>query len=207
MADKKKKSMAYPVIFMLVLTGILTLALAFINQKAEPKIEFNKDIELKQKILYVFDVVPEDATPENIDKTFNELVTEADKQFNDKPVYLLKENGEDKAYAVPFTGPGLWGSIEGYLGINKDMKTVTGIEFIKQDETPGLGGRIAEPEYKEQYRSLDISNPVGGEIVINKPAEGGNVDAIAGATQTSSFVTKMLNKDIQDFINSWGGNQ
>ena len=84
MADKKKKSMAYPVIFMLVLTGILTLALAFINQKAEPKIEFNKDIELKQKILYVFDVVPEDATPENIDKTFNELVTEADKQFNDK---------------------------------------------------------------------------------------------------------------------------
>lgn len=207
MTEKKKKSMAYPVVFMLVLTGVLTLALAFINQKAEPIIEFNQEVELKQKILYVFNILPEGASPEEVNEIFDEKVVDLDKPFNDRAVYALKEDNNEVAYAVPISGPGLWGSIEAYLGVSKDMKIVTGIEFIKQEETPGLGGRISEADYKNQYRELDISNPVGNEIIINRPAEGGNVDAIAGATQTSSFVTKMLNTDVQEFINSWGGNQ
>ncbi|NMB15255.1 MAG: NADH:quinone oxidoreductase, partial [Gallicola sp.] len=37
------------------------------------------------------------------------------------------------------------------------------------------------------------------------PADGGNVDAIAGATQTSTFVINMLNEDITEFIKSKGG--
>ena len=86
----------------------------------------------------------------------------------------------------------------------KDMKKLVGIEFIKQDETPGLGGRITEDEYKNQYRDLDISKPVEGKIVINKPANGGNIDAISGATQTSTFVVNMINEDVNEFIKNGG---
>lgn len=45
----KKKSVVYPVIFMLGLTLVLTLALALLNHVTTPTIEFNQDIELKQK--------------------------------------------------------------------------------------------------------------------------------------------------------------
>ena len=199
----KKKNMVYPVIFMIILTGVLTLILAFVNEISLPMIEFNAEIELKQKILSVFDILPDNSTPEEIDTIFNENISED--MFNDSPLYILSENGEEIAYAVPFNGPGLWGSIYGYLGLKSDLKTVTGIEFIKQEETPGLGGRIGEPFYRDQFRGLDISNASNGEIFINRPAPGGNVDAISGATQTSTFVTNMLNKDITSFIDSRGG--
>ena len=199
----KKKNMLYPVVFMIILAGALTMILALINGVTLPVIEFNQEIELKQKILSVFDILPEEAAPEEIDKIFSENLTE--EEFEGETVYVLEENGTPAAYAAPFNGPGLWGSIEGYMGVTSDLQNVTGIEFIKQDETPGLGGRISEPEYKEQYRDLDISNPATGNLFVSRPAEGGNVDAIAGATQTSTFVINMLNEDIAKFIESRGG--
>ncbi|MDU6599364.1 FMN-binding protein, partial [Finegoldia magna] len=177
-------------------------ALALLNQVTTPTVKFNQDIELKHKILNVFNILPKDISPSNIDKTFKDNVTEEDYKGN--KLYILKQDGEEKAYAVPVNGPGLWGSISGYVGITKDMKKLVGIEFIKQDETPGLGGRITEDEYKNQYRDLDISKPVDGKIVINKPANGGNIDAISGATQTSTFVVNMINEDVNEFIKNGG---
>lgn len=199
----KKKGMLFPVVFMIILTGVLTMILAFINGVTLPVIEFNQEIELKQKILTVFDILPEEASAEDVDKIFSENITE--EEFENKTIYILEENGTPAAYAAPFDGPGLWGSIEGYMGVTSDLNKVTGIEFIKQDETPGLGGRISEPAYKEQFRNLEISDPASGELFINRPAAGGNVDAIAGATQTSTFVINMLNEDIAKFIESRGG--
>ncbi len=198
----KKKSVVYPVVFMLVLSLVLTLALAFLNQITTPTVEFNQDIELKQKILNVFNILPKDTSASNIDKTFKDNVKE--EEYKGKKLYVLEQNGETQAYAVPIDGPGLWGSITGYVGISKDMKKIVGIEFISQSETPGLGGRITEDSYKEQYRNLDISNPVDGKIVINKPANGGNIDAISGATQTSTFVVNMINEDVSEFIENGG---
>ncbi|WP_297810301.1 FMN-binding protein [uncultured Finegoldia sp.] len=198
----KKKSVVYPVLFMLGLTLVLTLALALLNQVTTPTVKFNQDIELKHKILNVFNILPKDTSASNIDKTFKDNVVEED--YKDSKLYILKQNGEEKSYAVPVNGPGLWGSISGYVGITKDMKKIVGIEFIKQEETPGLGGRITEDEYKNQYRGLDISNPVDGKIVINRPANGGNIDAISGATQTSTFVVNMINEDVNEFIKNGG---
>lgn len=200
---KKKKSLLYPAIFMLVLSLVLTAILAAINAYTTPIVEFNSEIEQKTKILSVFDIDPGSTDPDVIDKVFNENVVED--QYDGKPLYLYQKNGETLAYGVPFDGPGLWGGIEGYVGLNADLKTVTGIEFIKQEETPGLGGRIEEPPYKNQFRNLDISAPTGDRYVINRPQEGGNIDAISGATQTSTFVQNMINEDVKAFIDSRGG--
>lgn len=199
----KKKSVAYPIVFMLILSAVLVFVLAFINKLTTPKIEFNSEIELKSKILYVFDIPVDSENPEEIDKVFNENIEEKD--YEDTKYYVYKKGDEVEAYAVPIEGPGLWGTITGYIGVNKDFTETTGIEFIKQDETPGLGGRISEAPYKEQYRGIDISTPTDGKYVINKPANGGNIDAIAGATQTSTFVTDMINDDLQTFIEKEGG--
>lgn len=194
----KEKSPIYPVIFILILTVILTTILAFLDQVTEPVIAFNQELELKEKILNVFDLYDENMDDEEVNSYFDEHVRE--EEYKDEVLYILEENGEATAYAVPFEGPGLWGSIKGYLGLRADLEEITGVEFIKQDETPGLGGRISEAPYKEQYRGLAVENPEDGAIVINKPAPGGNIDAIAGATQTSTFVTNMINEDVTAFI-------
>lgn len=195
---KKKKSIAYPVVFMFALALILTLALAFLNEVTAPVVEFNQDIELKKKILNVFDILPSDADAATIDKVFKDNVVSED--YDGKNLYIYKSGEETLAYAVPINGPGLWGSISGYIGVTNDLTKTTGLEFIKQDETPGLGGRITEGAYKNQFRGLDISNYTDKNIVINRPASGGNIDAISGATQTSTFVVNMINEDLDEFI-------
>lgn len=199
----KKKSFVYPVVFMVLVTAVFTLVLSFLNQTSKAAIELNKKVELHRKILYVFDMYDETDSVEEVSKKFEENIEEK-KYKEDKIVYVLKEGNETKAYAVPFDGPGLWGSIDGYIGVDKDLKHLTGIEFINQSETPGLGGRIGEAPYKEQFRNVDITNKVGDEIIVNRPAPGGNIDAIAGATQTSTFVKNMLNQDLIEFISGGG---
>ena len=40
-----------------------------------------------------------------------------------------------------------------------------------------------------------------------RPAQGGNIDAISGATQTSTYVENMVNEDLGAFIEDMKGGQ
>ncbi len=203
--EKKKQSFLYPAIFMIVLSAILTFALAFLNEQTKPVVAMNQEVELQSKILYVFDIDTPSDDPEEISRVFEENVEE--EEYNGQSLYKHVENGETVAYAVPFDGPGLWGSIDGYVGVTEDLTTTTGIEFITQSETPGLGGRIGEEPYKSQFRGIDISNPQGDRLIVARPAQGGNIDAISGATQTSTYVENMVNEDLGAFIEDMKGGQ
>lgn len=194
----KDKSFIKPVIFMALLTLIFAGSLAGVNYVTEERVQFNQDAELRRKILNVFDLMPENPTDENIEQVFNEKVVE--KEVGGRPGFAYQENGEDVGYALQVDGSGLWGTIVGYLGINKDFTETLGIDFIKQSETPGLGGRIEEPWYKEQFRGIVIEPSEDGRYLINNPAPGGNIDAISGATQTSNSVLNLVNDDLHTFL-------
>lgn len=199
----KKKSFVYPIIFMSAITAVFTFVLAYLNHSTADKIEFLQDTELRKKILYVFDIPVASDAPEDIESVFNEHVQE-DNSYN-PPVFYTMENGEITGYAIPAEGAGLWGSIDAYIGISSDYTKILGLEFIRHSETPGLGGRISELDFLEQFRGLDISSTVGEDYIIYNPAAGGNVDAIAGATLTSKSVSNLLNIDINNFINERRG--
>ncbi len=193
-----KKSFLYPIIFMSIITALFTFVLAFMDYSTADQIAFLQETELREKILYIFNIEADTEDPEEIDKIFkdNIEVEEIDGQRH----FALVENGETTAYAFPVGGSGLWGSVEGYVGISSDYSKLTGVEFTEHSETPGLGGRIDEEEFKVQFRDLDVSNVEGQDYIIYRPANGGNVDAITGATLTSKSVSDFLNKDIADFI-------
>lgn len=193
-----KKSFSYPILFMAVITAIFTFVLAFLNYSTADKIAFLQDTELKRKILYVFDIPIPSENPEDIAKVFDENVEE--EIVDGERIFFVKENDEIKGYAVPVGGPGLWGGIEGYVGISADFTHILGLDFTEHSETPGLGGRISEDEYKEQFRDLDLSQGQDGNYIIYRPAPGGNIDAITGATLTSKSVSNFLNEDIYRFI-------
>lgn len=194
-----KKSFIYPIIFMSLVTAIFVSVLAFLETSTAEQVEFLASTELQRKILYVFDIPVESDDPEDIDKQFNERI-ETKEVEDDETLYLLEENGQVEAVAFPVGGAGLWGSIEGYAGVNADYTELLGIEFISHSETPGLGGRISEDWFKEQFRGIDLTDKNKDDYIIYTPSSGGNVDAITGATLTSQSVREFLNKDIEKFI-------
>ena len=200
-----KKSFAYPIIFMALLTAIFTLILSYLNYSTADKIALLQGADLQKKILYVFDIdLPSDEA-EDIKKVFDEKIES--EEIDDEIIYTFKENGEVQGYAFPATGPGLWGTINAYVGITADYSEILGLEFITQDETPGLGGRITEDWYKEQFRGIDLTDKTDYNYVVYKPASDGNVDAIAGATLTSKSVSNLVNKDMYNFIKERKGGQ
>lgn len=198
-----KKSFAYPVIFMALLTAVFTFVLAYLDYSTAEKIATLQEIELQQKILYVFDIDVPSTNPEDINKVFKENIET--EEIEGKKYFSRLENGEVTGYAIPVGGPGLWGLIDAYIGVSSDYSKILGIEFISHSETPGLGGRISEEGYKEQFRGIDISNINDDNYIIYRPAPGGNIDAIAGATLTSKSVSKFLNEDLSTFIKEKGG--
>lgn len=192
-----KNSFIYPIIFMALVTAIFITVLAGLNYVTADTIAFNQQNQLRQKILYIFDILPEGGMEKDIERVFNESVIE--KEWGDLKGYALVEGGQEIGYAVPINGAGLWGSITGYVGLNKDYTEIIGIEFVTQSETPGLGGRISENSYKDQYRGIDISGKTDN-FIISSPQPDSNVDAIAGATQTSAAVVKIVNENIKLFF-------
>lgn len=192
-----KKSFAYPIIFMSLVTAIYAFFLAFLNYSTAEQIEFLANTDLQEKILYVFDIPLESKDPQKIDRQFEERIES--KELDGEKVYFLEDSGEIEAYAFPIGGAGLWGSIEGYVGVSADYSKLIGIEFTSHSETPGLGGRIDEEWFKEQFRGIDLEDSQD-DYIIYTPAAGGNVDAITGATLTSQSVREFVNEDIQKFI-------
>ena len=184
-----KKSFAYPIIFMSLLTAIFTLVLSYLNYSTAEKIQAIQGADLQKKILYVFDIDTSSDEVEDIRRVFDEKIVA--EEIDNEIIYTFKEGNE----------------VKGYVGISKDYSQLLGLEFISQDETPGLGGRITEDWFKEQFRGIDVTNSQEANYVVYRPASNGNVDAIAGATLTSKSVSNLINEDMYNFIKERKGGQ
>lgn len=196
---RKKKAVLYPVLFMMAITAAYTLALALINEVTIGIIQEQEATRQKQTILYVLGLeVPED--PAAVRETFDRLIQP------EKNYFKAVEGDQTLGYAFPIEGPGLWGRMSGYAAVDAEGTNLLGMDLPVQNETPGLGGRITEAWFKEQFRNIPLKDS-GEDSFIFKPAPEGNVDAITGATQTSEFVRKLLNEDTGSFIKQLkGGN-
>ncbi len=110
------------------------------------------------------------------------------------------ENAGVQIVAYPFAGPGLWGPVKGFLAMNMDKETITGITFYQQEETPGLGGEIASKAFRQQFVGKTIRDIKGNPGILIKSNGGkalNGVDAITGATMTCDKVQTMLNDVIK----------
>ena len=112
--------------------------------------------------------------------------------------------GEPK-FVLKLKGAGLWGGIGGYLALDKDLNTIYGANFNHESETPGLGALIVELPFRQQFEGKHIRN-AEGEIVsvavlkAGTTAEGQEqVDALSGATITSTGVSDMLRTNLGEY--------
>lgn len=72
--------------------------------------------------------------------------------------------------------------------------TLTGLEILGQNETPGLGNRIAEPDFRRSFigRGLD-------DYRWRVRKDGGDFDQISGATISSRAVVESLATGLQRY--------
>ena len=109
--------------------------------------------------------------------------------------YVLLEGGKAVAFAVPLDGKGYWDRIKGFIGIASDRRTVTGISFYEQKETPGLGAEIVQPPFRSQFvgkRVAEGASPIG-ILQVGSALGPSQVHAVTGATQTSTRLEKIIN--------------
>ena len=115
-------------------------------------------------------------------------------------IYILRDEigGIDKL-VLPIRGYGLWGTLYGYISIEDDFNTVSGIEFYDHKETPGLGAEVDNPKWKAQWKGKKIykDNKVNLAVIKGKVEAGDSestykIDGLSGATITSRGVTNMV---------------
>jgi Na+-transporting NADH:ubiquinone oxidoreductase subunit C len=180
------------IVFILVLGSILTTALVAINAYTTPIIEKNEEITLKTSVLKALGITYEEENVADIEETFEGQVEKREKQG---VTYYVSTEGD---YAFPFEGSGLWGPIRGILALEPDLETINKITIIHQEETPGLGSRIADEEYLEKLEAKEFAPRL--ELTGEGKAEDVNeVDGITGATLSCDAFIKILNSEYESY--------
>ncbi len=181
----------YPVLFMVVLTVVFISVVSGIYLTTKDRVLLNESIFQKKAVLYAAGIeFPEDNSQE-IQAIYEERVTEVDGEADQPDYFRVELPSGNTGYAVYVRGAGLWGEIVSIFGFQPDLKTFTGVEFVEQNETPGLGARITEQWYKEQFRGKKGPFELVEEGASDEPNE---LDAITGASRTSEAVLKIANK-------------
>ena len=115
-------------------------------------------------------------------------------------VYLVWEQGSLKRIILPMHGAGMWSMIYGYLALEGDFRTIAGVSFYEQNETPGLGDQITRNYWQAQWQGKRLFDDTGellfhvadGPVTPGSPASAYQVDALTGATVTANAVTALV---------------
>ena len=113
--------------------------------------------------------------------------------------YEVVEDGKTTMIILPIYGKGLWSTMKGFLALDADGTTVRGLTYYEQAETPGLGGEVENPRWKQLWQGRKAFGDDGAvKIAVIKGPAGNpesdphHVDGLSGATITSRGVTNML---------------
>lgn len=110
------------------------------------------------------------------------------------PVYVARLGGELHRVVLPIHGRGMWSVIYGYLALQPDLSTVADIVIFRHGETPGIGDRIQQPEWRARWRGKRVYDDDGRvRIRVVAGAAGPHeVDVISGASVTSEAVGELV---------------
>lgn len=209
-----KNSNTYIIIYSTVMVVVVATLLAVASLALKSRQDANILNEKKQAIL---------ASLSMADQNYDECITayvvngDGEKVEGKDPLQLLFDlptafeqqtlpvfEAQDGRIVVPVSGTGLWGPLWGYVALEQDMNTVSGVVLDHAGETPGLGAEVATPKHQAMYKGKTLFE--GDEFVSITLRKGGakdeahEVDAISGGTKTSDGVTDMLKKSLGAYL-------
>ena len=196
----------YPIIYMFVVTAAFSSIVIGFTGLTRPRVDANAALAFERAIVSVLPPLHDpDMSSLDIHRTFTEQVSEPDTTSGG--AYTFKQGGQIAGYALPISGQGFWAPIEGVIGIDADRKTITGIAFYEQKETPGLGAEIAQPAFQNQFKGKVFSS-AEKPVTFRRPGEDvgpSEVHAVTGATQTSTRLEKIINESVRTWQSAMSG--
>lgn len=108
-------------------------------------------------------------------------------------------SGAVMGYVFTTTAKSYGGEISVMVGIKADG-TVSGVELLSINDTPGLGMNAKNPDFLEQF----VGKIKGIAVNKNNPAEN-EIKALTGATVTSKAVTAAVNTALDYYTEIAGG--
>ena len=201
----KKDSILYTVVFSFIVTFLFVFLLAVANESTSGIVQRNQELARQKAVLSAM------AVPFKTDEEVRTLYGSIE-IVEKEGVKLFKGTQAGKpVYAKEFSGSGLWGTITGILAVDESVSQIVGIQIVSHNETPGLGGRVADPWFKEQFRGLKVKN---GKIQVTYGSEAGSgkankeegiADGITGASRTSQSMDTILNSELSVLKKLLGG--
>ena len=227
-APAKKKGLdtgsnVYTIVYASVMVIIVAFLLAFVSSVLKPAQEANVENDTNGQILTSlnidikadgFNVAKEFENVQDMLWNGTELVPYEGKflsaygsaiKAGELHVFVAEVGGETK-YVLPVTGRGLWGGLWGYIALNADKKTVFGTYFYHTSETAGLGARIGERWFQEQFNGKplfagdDTQNIALSVVKAGASKAETEVDGVTGATLTSDGVSAMVKDGLTVYI-------
>ncbi|MBD3316965.1 MAG: FMN-binding protein [Chitinivibrionales bacterium] len=197
-----------------VVALIAGMAIAFTHSKTADKIELRQQEARTEALRAVF--------PEGVEIEAREGSSPLPESY-----WVAEQNGETVGYAFQASSRGYSSMIEVMVGISPEG-TILGLTILSQNETPGLGTRVAEivsdkylwnglgapkegekPWFTEQFAGLDATR----DIEISKTREwhkasakerralkeNNAITAITGATVSTKAIAAAVEKDVSRY--------
>lgn len=169
------KEIVKMVVILTILSSFSGGLLAFVKNSTKDKIEYQQ---------LIFEKAP--AIKKILPDVSNDPLTDR---------FKLKDGEKEITFFVGITdgtpakivfenfGKGYGGEFGIMVGINIEDNSIEGIGITTHSETPGMGAKAKDEPY---FSGAFVSLPANGKVSLR--SDGGNIDAITGATITSRAV-------------------
>jgi len=173
----------------LVLTAICLASgglLTALNQGLAEQIAYQEEINLRgPAVTAIF----ADAPNNPVEAAFSHTIDGALWRL-----YPVIDGGKCTSIALQTPGLGGYaGEVMVMTGIDLTSSTITGVRVTMHSETPGIGTRVCDPIYLRKYQGITLD----AGTVIALQANGGGIEAISGATKTSTAVADAVNNAVK----------
>lgn len=186
---RKTLKMLAPAFILLAISGIMALLLGGTNLLTAQKISERAAGAQQQAIAKVLPAQSYETKKTTLNGTEYE--------------YTVAKNGSEIiGYAFTVSHNGYGGTVETVIGLTPNG-AVNGIEVSDvSGETPGLGQNAGKEEFRQQFKNKS------GKLSVVKSGAGENeINAVTGATITSTAVTENVNTAFELFKTVKGGAQ
>lgn len=185
----KKNSIKAMIVTLAAIAIISAILLAFVYEWTIPYIEANKAETRRTAINEVLPMAEEINQIKKSDQFFYEA---------------YDNNGNRVGVAYQHSGGGYNGPIEIMIGVDLESEEIIQISILNHQETPGLGARITENEFKSNFENKSFGNY---SVIKTPTSEEMQVQAVAGATISSSNTTRIVEEAVNIINNAYkGGN-
>ena len=202
-----KNGLVYTIIFSFIVTFFFVFLLALANVGTIDIVEENEKVNEYQAVLTAMGIEFEAGNNQDILDQYEQISVNGEGESR----YYQATVDDQRVYALPYAGPGLWGTIEVVVGLNEDLTRLTGLTIVSHSETPGLGGRIEDDWFKNQFAGQAV--PEDGVLTFKAGSGAGDaepddneVDAITGATRTTEGMAAIVAGAVGRIRSILGGN-